>query len=56
MRAADWTKPEFRRAEIDSARRRFTQLMRKTGNFIGEEMGDWHNSLDIINNWRASHA
>jgi ppGpp synthetase/RelA/SpoT-type nucleotidyltranferase len=55
MRATDWTKPEFRRGEVDWAGRRLAQLM-KPPHWDETDREDWTKSLDIINNWRSAHA
>src|ERR1035437_1778650 len=55
MRATDWTKPEFRRGEVDWAGRRLAQLM-KPPRWDESDREDWTKSLDIINNWRSAHA
>lgn len=55
MRAAEWTKPEYRRGEVDAAGRRFVSLMR-VGPWNEQDRLDWVTSTDIINNWRAAHA
>jgi ppGpp synthetase/RelA/SpoT-type nucleotidyltranferase len=53
----EWTKPAFKRGEVDWAGRRFAQLMQvPTWNWDESDHNDWLKSIDIINNWRSAHA
>ena len=51
----EWTKPKYRRVEVDTAGRRLAQFLRgaSLGDFPPDE---WSKSIEIINNWRSAHA
>jgi hypothetical protein len=49
----EWVRPKFRRSEVDWAGRTFAQGMSDPAE-VGDD--DWWRAMEIINNWRASHA